>query len=99
MKGENMTEVHIDSIIGIVFGVLAIFSILSTCGAAPIVVKKQATKTAIKSLNDKIETHKFIAENTGDGKLQAACNAKIKDLEQQRNMLMFAKKFPSMIQY
>ena len=94
-----MTEIHIDSIIGIVFGVLAIFSILSTCGAAPIVVKKQATKTAVKSLNDKIEDKKFMAENTNDTKFQNACNAKIKELEQQKQMLMFAKKFPTMIQY
>lgn len=94
-----MTEIHIDSIIGIVFGVLAIFSILTTCGAAPVVVKKQATKTAIKSLNDKIATHKFIAENTNDTKLQAACNAKIKDLEHTREILMYGKKFPGMVQY
>ena len=94
-----MVEIHIDSIVGIVFGVLAIFSILSALGATPIVVKKQQTKNAINSLNDKIATHKFIAENTGDGKLAAASTAKVKELEQQRNMLMYSKKFPAMIQY
>ena len=94
-----MVEIHIDSIVGIVFGVLAIFSILSAVGATPIVVKKQQTKNAINSLNDKIATHKFIAENTGDGKLAAAATAKAKELEQQRNMLMYSKKFPTMIQY
>ena len=94
-----MVEIHIDSIVGIVFGVVAFLSILSALGVNLIVVKKQQTKSAIKSLDDKIATHKFIAENTGDGKLAAASTAKVKELEQQRNMLMYSKRFPAMIQY
>ena len=82
---------NIDAIVGIVFGVLALFSILSACVSTPVVITKQKTKKAVGDINNKIEVHKFIANNTNDTKLQAACNEKVQQLKEAKKAILFKK--------
>ena len=82
---------NIDAIVGIVFGVLALFSILSAGVSAPVVITKQKTKKAIGDINNKIEFYKLLANNTTDPKWQAACNEKVHQLKEAKKAILFKK--------
>lgn len=94
-----MIQINIDGIVGIVFGVVAFALIIAYVIMDQVGNKKQAVQQQIQAINNQINDKKFIAENTADGKLQAACNSKVKDLEQQKQFVVYSKKFPGITQY
>lgn len=94
-----MIQINIDGIVGIVFGVVAFALIIAYAIMDQVGTKKQAVQQQIQAINNQINDKKFIAENTSDGKLQAACNSKVKDLEQQKQFVVYSKKFPGITQY